>query len=103
MRVHLIDGTYELFRQHFGLPAEVRSRPGTNAAVRGVLRSTLDLVEQGATHIGIATDHVIESFRNDMWPGYKTSAGIDPVLLEQVPVLEDALRAAGFAVFAMTE
>ena len=102
-RVHLIDGTYELFRQHFGLPAEVRSKPGTNAAVRGVLRSTLDLVEQGATHIGVATDHVVESFRNDMWPGYKTSAGIDPVLLEQFPVLEDALRAAGFAVFAMTE
>lgn len=103
VRVHLIDGTYELFRQHFGLPAEVRSSEGTNAAVRGVLRSTLDLVEQGATHIGIATDHVIESFRNDMWPGYKTSEGIDPVLLAQFPVLEDALRAAGFAVFAMTE
>ena len=103
VRVHLIDGTYELFRQHFGLPAEVRSRPGTNAAARGVLRSTLDLIEQGATHIGVATDHVVESFRNDMWPGYKTSAGIDPVLLEQFPVLEDVLRAAGFAVFAMTE
>ena len=103
MKVHLIDGTYELFRQHFGLPAEVRSREGTNAAVRGVLRSTLDLVEQGATHIGIATDHVIESFRNEMWPGYKTGEGIDPVLLAQFPVLEDALRAAGFAVFAMTE
>lgn len=103
MRVHLIDGTYELFRQHFGLPADVRSRPGTNAAVRGVLRSTLDLVEQGATHLGIATDHVIESFRNEMWPTYKTSEGMDPILLEQFPVLEDALRAAGFAVFAMTE
>ena len=103
VRVHLIDGTYELFRQHFGLPSDVRSRPGTNAAVRGVLRSTLDLVADGATHLGIATDHVIESFRNEMWPGYKTGEGIDPVLLAQFPVLEDALRAAGFAVFAMTE
>ena len=103
MKIHLIDGTYELFRQHFGAPEAVRSQPGTNVAVRGVLRSTLDLVQQGATHIGIATDHVIESFRNEMWPGYKTGEGIDPVLLAQFPVLEDALRAAGFAVFAMTE
>jgi 5'-3' exonuclease len=98
MQVHLIDGTYELFRQHFGRP-----EPGPYGAVLGAVRSTLALLEQGATHIGFATDHVIESFRNDLWPGYKTSAGMPPELLLQFPVLEQALEALGVTVWAMVE
>ncbi|MBW3614050.1 MAG: flap endonuclease [Actinobacteria bacterium] len=103
MTVHLVDGTYELFRHHFGLPEEVRSKPGTNGAVRGALWSVYYLLEEGATHVGVATDHVIESFRNDLWPGYKSSAGVDPVLLAQFPVLEEGLQAMGVAVWAMVE
>ncbi len=103
MQVHLLDGTYELFRQHFGAPADARERPGTRAATRGVLNSVLYLVEGGATHVGVATDHVVESFRNDMWPHYKTSAGMPPELLEQFPVVEDALRAMGVVVWAMVD
>src|SRR3954469_19929355 len=103
MKAHLVDGTYELFRHHFGLPEEARSQPGTKGAVRGVLWTVFYLLEEGATHVGVATDHVIESFRNDMWPGYKTSAGMDPLLLAQFPVLEDALRALGVSVWAMVE
>jgi 5'-3' exonuclease len=102
MRVHLIDGTYELFRQHFGSAAR-HGDPGPTAAAAGVVASTLQLVADGATHIGVASDHVIESFRNELWPGYKTSAGMDPVLLAQIPIVEDALRAAGFTVWAMVE
>ncbi len=103
LTVHLVDGTYELFRYHFGQPEEARSRPGTSGAVRGVLGSVLSLIEDGATHIGVATDHVIESFRNDLWPGYKSSAGVDPVLLAQFPVLEDGLMAMGVRVFPMVD
>ena len=103
VRVHLVDGTYELFRHHFGLPEDVRSEPGTNGAVRGVLWSVLFLLEEGASHVGVATDHVIESFRNDLWPGYKSSAGVDPALLAQFPLLEEGLRAMGVKVWPMVE
>ena len=102
MIVHLIDGTYELYRQFYGqLGRHTEDNP--NAGVIGVLSSTLQLIEDGATHIGVATDHVIESFRNDLWPGYKTSEGMEPEILRQIPVLEDALRAMGVTVWAMTE
>jgi len=100
MRVHLIDGTYELFRQHFGQAAR-HSDAGPYAAAAGVVSSTLQLIADGATHVGVASDHVIESFRNDLWPGYKTSTGMAPELLAQIPVVEDALVAAGFTVWAM--
>jgi 5'-3' exonuclease len=97
-RVHLIDGTYELFRQFYGRPD-----PGPYGATVGVLRSTLALIADGATHIGVASDHVIESFRNDLWPGYKTSEGMEPAILEQIGVLETALQAMGVTVWAMVE
>ena len=103
MRVHLVDGTYELFRYYFALPGHLDDDGVEVDAVRGVLGSVLALLEDGATHVGVATDHVIESFRNDLWPGYKTSAGIDPPLLAQFPLLEDALRALGVTVWAMVE
>lgn len=103
MKAHLVDGTYELFRHHFGLPEEARSRPGTNGAARGVLWTVYYLLEEGATHVGVATDKVIESFRNQLWLGYKTGAGIDPILLAQFPVLEEGLEAMGVALWAMTE
>ena len=80
MDVYLIDGTYELFRHHFAVPSHVTAGGREVAATRGVLGSLLGMLEGGVTHIGVATDHVIESFRNDLWPGYKTSAGIDPRL-----------------------
>ncbi|HET6920859.1 MAG TPA: 5'-3' exonuclease H3TH domain-containing protein [Jiangellaceae bacterium] len=102
MRVHLIDGTYELFRQHFGY-AKRQKQPTPYDATVGVLTSTLQLLRDGATHVAVASDHVIESFRNDLWPGYKTSAGMDPVLLAQLPVVEDALDAMGLTVWAMVE
>ena len=102
MKVHLVDGTYELFRQHFGQAARHES-PGPFAAAAGVVASTLQLVAEGATHVGVASDHVIESFRNDLWPGYKTSEGMLPELLQQIPVVEEALVAAGFTVWAMVE
>ena len=102
MRVHLIDGTYELFRQHFGQVAR-HSDAGPYAATAGVVASTLQLVIEGATHLGVASDHVIESFRNDMWPGYKTSEGMAPELLNQIPVMEEALVSAGFTTWAMVE
>lgn len=102
-RVFLVDGTYELFRHFFGAPPHRNSAGQEVAATRGVLFSVLALMEQGATHVGVATDHVIESFRNQMWPGYKTSAGIDPVLLGQFGLLEDALAAMGVPVWAMIE
>jgi 5'-3' exonuclease len=101
--VHLIDGTYELFRHFYALPS-ARDRDGIEvAAVRGVIASVLGLINRGATHVGVATDHVIESFRNRMWPGYKTGAGIDPNLLSQFGLLEDALTALGVVVWPMIE
>ena len=103
MNVHLVDGTWELFRHHFGAPAALDAAGRPAGAVRGVLASLLGLLERGATHMAVATDHVIESFRNDLWPGYKTGAGIDPVLLAQFRPLEEALRAMGVQVWAMEE
>jgi 5'-3' exonuclease len=103
MEAHLVDGTYELFRHHFAVPSHADPTGMEVAAVRGVLGSMLALLESGATHVGVATDHVVESFRNDLWIGYKTSAGMEPVLLAQFPLLEDALRALGVPVWAMVE
>ena len=103
MKIHLVDGTYELFRHFFALPPAQDARGGEIAATRGVLASMLSLLEEGATHVGVATDHVIESFRNDLYPGYKTGDGIDPALRNQFEPLEELLAAAGFRVFAMVE
>jgi 5'-3' exonuclease len=103
MEIHLIDGTYELFRHYHALPS-VRDRDGQEvAAVRGVLGSVLGMINAGATHIAVATDHVIESFRNELWPGYKTGAGIEPDLLSQFSLLEDSLAALGITVWPMVE
>lgn len=102
MIVHLIDGTYELYRQFYGQLGR-HGDEHENAGVIGVLNSTLQLIEDGAGHVGVATDHVIESFRNDLWPGYKTSEGMEPEILRQIPVLEDALTAMGVTVWAMTD
>jgi 5'-3' exonuclease len=103
MDIYLIDGTYELFRHYFALPA-ARDRNGLEvAAVRGVLASVLGMINGETKHIGVATDHVIESFRNRLWPGYKTSEGIEPDLLAQFPLLEEALSALGVAVWPMVE
>src|ERR687897_1146970 len=99
MQVHLVDGTYELFRHHY---APTNKDP-LFGATRGVVSSCLALLEQGATHVAVATDHVIESFRNDLWPGYKSSAGMPPELLAQFPLIEEVLAAAGFVVWAMVE
>jgi len=101
--VYLVDGTYELFRHHFAVPSHVTVGGREVAATRGVLGSVLGMLEGGATHIGVATDHVIESFRNEMWPAYKTSAGVDPRLLGQFPLLEEALEAMGVVVWPMVE
>ena len=101
--MHLLDGTYELFRHHFGVPAGDRDPTDDVAATRGVLWSVLTLLEGGVTHLGVATDHVIESFRNDLWPGYKSSAGVPEAILDQFNLLEDALAALGVATFAMVE
>lgn len=101
--VHLIDGTYELFRHFYGLqraPAEKRGRLG---AVSGVLNTVRQMVAEGATHLGVATDHVIESFRNGLWPGYKTGEGVDRALLAQFEPLEDALREMGIVTWAMID
>jgi 5'-3' exonuclease len=103
MRVHLLDGTYELFRYYFAMPSARDADGREVGAVRGVLTSVLAMINGGATHIGVATDHVIESFRNRMWPGYKTGEGIDPALKEQFPLLEEALAALGVAVWPMVE
>ena len=103
MRVHLLDGTYELFRHFYAMPRQ-QARDGQEvAAIVGVVGSVLGMLEGGTTHLGVATDHVIESFRNDLWAGYKTSAGIEPELLAQFHPLEDALRALGVVVWAMEE
>jgi 5'-3' exonuclease len=103
LEVYLVDGTYELFRHYHALPS-ARDRDGCEvAAVRGVLRSVLGMIGAGAKHIAVATDHVIESFRNRLWPGYKTGAGIEPDLLSQFPLLEETLSAAGIVVWPMIE
>jgi 5'-3' exonuclease len=103
MQVHLVDGTYELFRYFFALPSHVTASGQEVGAARGVLGSMLQLLEGGATHVGIATDHVIESFRNDLLDSYKTGAGVDPALFSQFQLLEDVLEAAGFCVWPMIE
>ena len=103
MEVHLVDGTYELFRYHFALPSHLDGDGREVAAARGVAGSVLTMLEEGATHVGVATDHVIESFRNDLWPGYKDGSGVDPDLLGQFGLVEDLLRALGVTVFAMVE
>ncbi|HXY91538.1 MAG TPA: 5'-3' exonuclease H3TH domain-containing protein [Acidimicrobiia bacterium] len=103
MLVHLVDGTYELFRHHFGVPSHLDADGTEVAAARGVVGSVLGMLEQGATHVGVATDQVIESFRNDLWPGYKTSAGVPPELLAQFPIVEDGLAALGVALWPMLE
>jgi 5'-3' exonuclease len=103
MQVHLVDGTYELFRYHFALPSHVTAKGSEIAATRGALGTVIQLMEEGATHIGVATDHIIESFRNDLWPGYKTSAGMPADLLSQFPLFEEGLTALGVTVFAMVE
>ena len=99
MDVHLIDGTYELFRHFFAVPSAKDAKGQEIGAVRGVLSSVLSLIEHGATHIGVATDHVVESFRNDLYPGYKTSEGVPPELLSQFPIVEEALQAMGVMVW----
>lgn len=103
MDVYLLDGTYELFRHFFALPSHVGPEGREVAATRGVLASVIGMLEVGVTHIGVATDHIIESFRNDLWHGYKTSAGVDPRLLQQFALLEESLRALGVAVWPMVE
>ena len=103
MIVHLIDGTYELFRHFYGLNRIKAGKAPRFGAVAGVLNTILHMIADGATHIGVATDHVIESFRNDLWTGYKTGEGIDPALRLQFEPLEEALRAMGVAVWAMVD
>jgi 5'-3' exonuclease len=103
MIVHVLDGTYELFRQFYGQRRFNQGEDKPFGAVVGLLHSVLEMFEQGATHLGVATDHVIESFRNDLWPGYKTGEGIEPALLAQFHPLEDALAAMGVAVWPMIE
>ena len=103
LEIYLIDGTYELFRHYYAMPS-VRNADGREvAAVRGVVTSVLGMINSGARYVGVATDHIIESFRNDLWPGYKTGEGIEPDLLTQFPLLEDALAAAGIATWPMVE
>ena len=101
--MHLVDGTYELFRQFFGQPSRVGDDGEEIGAARGVILSVLSMFADGATHLGVATDHVIESFRNDLWAGYKTGAGIEPTLWSQFPILEEALEALGVVVWPMVE
>jgi 5'-3' exonuclease len=103
MEVHLIDGTYELFRHFYAVPSAKDATGQEIGAVRGVLHSMLALTREGATHIGVATDHVIESFRNELWTGYKTGEGVDPELLAQFPLLEEALTSLGIVVWPMIE
>ena len=100
MRVHLVDGTYELFRQHFGQVTR-HSDSHPFAAAAGVVASTLALIADGATHVGVASDHTIESFRNELYAGYKDGTGMDEAILRQIPVMEEALEAAGFTVWPM--
>lgn len=101
--VHLVDGTYELFRHFFGLRRFSNGKDRRFGAAVGVLKTVIQMIEEGATHLGVATDHVIESFRNELWSGYKTGDGVEPALLAQFEPLEDGLRAMGIPVWAMTE
>jgi 5'-3' exonuclease len=101
MDIYLIDGTYELFRYFYAVPSTKDTRGQEIGAVRGVLGSVLSMIEGGTTHVGVATDHVIESFRNDLYLGYKTSEGVDPALLSQFPILEEALQSMGVLVWPM--
>ena len=103
MDIYLVDGTYELFRHYYALPSARDSDGQEVAAVRGVLASVLGMIKGGATYIAVATDHVIESFRNGLWPGYKTAEGVEPDLLAQFPLLEEVLSAAGIVVWPMVE
>src|SRR5690349_3428491 len=103
MIVHLIDGTYELFRHFYGLRRFHKNGDPPYGAVIGVLQTVLQMLESDATHLGVATDHVIESFRNDLWPGYKTGAGVEPALRAQFQPLEQALAAMGVCVWPMVE
>lgn len=103
MHIYLLDGTYELFRHYYAVPSAKDESGQEIAAVRGVVQSVLGMINTGATHVAVATDHIIESFRNGLWSGYKTSAGVEPELLAQFPLLEEALAAAGFLVWPMVE
>ena len=103
MVVHLVDGTYELFRHFYGQRRWNKGKDAPFGAVNGVLHTMLQMIEKGATHVGVATDHVIESFRNGLWPGYKTAEGVEPALLAQFHPLEEALAAMGVAVWPMVE
>jgi 5'-3' exonuclease len=103
MDVHLIDGTYELFRHFFAVPSSVDANGQEIGATRGVVASVLSMIEAGATHLGVATDHVVESFRNDLYSEYKTSEGVPPELLSQFPIVEEALEAMGVLVWPMVE
>jgi 5'-3' exonuclease len=103
VKVHLLDGTYELFRHHFAVPPRSTADGREVGAVRGVLESVLNLLAEGVTHLAVATDHVVESFRNELWAGYKTGEEIDPILLSQFQPLEDALTALGVVVWPMVE
>jgi 5'-3' exonuclease len=103
LNIHLVDGTYELFRHYYALPSARDAQGQEVAAVRGVVASVLGMIKEGATHVAVATDHVVESFRNDLWAGYKTSEGVEAELLAQFPLLEEALSAAGILVWPMVE
>jgi len=103
MKIYLVDGTYELFRHFFAVPSVHDINGQEIGAVRGVLNSVLSMIEDGVTHIGVATDHVVESYRNDLYPDYKTSEGVAPELLSQFPILEEALQAMGIFVWPMVE
>ena len=103
MNIYLIDGTYELFRHFFAVPSSKDAEGWEIGAVRGVLFSVLSMIEAGTTHLGVATDHVVESFRNDLYPGYKTSEGVPQELLSQFPILEEALQSMGVHVWPMIE
>src|SRR6185369_9004988 len=103
MMVHLLDGTYELFRHYYGRRHAGQEKKAPYGAVTGVLHTVLEMIEKGATHLGVATDHVIESFRNQLWPGYKTAQGVERALLAQFHPLEEALAAMGVVVWPMSE
>ena len=103
MNVFLIDGTYELFRHFYAVPSATDAEGREVGAVRGVVGSVLGMLEEDVTHLGVATDHVIESFRNELWPGYKTGEGTEPALFAQFSLLEEALAALGVCVWPMTE
>src|SRR5437763_16463509 len=103
MIIHLVDGTYELFRHFYGLRRFTKGKDRPYGAVVGVLQTVLQMLEEKATHIGVATDHVIESFRNQLWDGYKTGEGIEPELFSQFPLLEEMLTALGVVVWPMVE